>query len=59
MPIFIKLGMVCTTIIILYSYEFVLINLGAMAIYFVVNYIITEWRSKLFKEKSMKDQGYN
>lgn len=59
MPIFIKLVMVCTTIIILYSYQFVLINLACMAIYFGVNYVLTEWRSKFFKEKSQKDQGYN
>lgn len=51
--------MVSTTIIILYSYEFILLNLGIMAIYFGVNHLLTERRSKQQKDSNLKDQGFN
>lgn len=59
LPIIVKLGLVTATIFVLYDYEFLVINFGTMAIYFVATYCFNEWRAKFFKEKSQLDSGYN
>lgn len=58
-PIFIKLVLVTATVYTLYDYQFIAINFSSMALYFIANYLINEWRSKYFKDKTMKDSGYN
>ena len=58
-PILVKIVLVSISIFFLYDYEYLLINFGSMTLYFIANYCINNWRAKLFKDKSEKDQGYN
>ena len=51
LPIMVKLGLVTATIFVLYDYEFLIINFGTMAIYFLATYCFNEWRAKFFREK--------
>jgi ABC-type transport system involved in Fe-S cluster assembly fused permease/ATPase subunit len=55
----IKLVLVTATVYSLYDYQFIVINFSTMTLYFIANYMINEWRSKYFKDKTMKDSGYN
>ena len=43
----------------MYDYDFVIINVGSMVLYFIANASITAWRAKFFKDKTEKDNGQN
>jgi ATP-binding cassette, subfamily B, heavy metal transporter len=51
--------MVTATIMYLYDYTFALINLASIALFFLINYTINEWRARYARENSLKDQGFN
>lgn len=51
LPLLFKVVMVSATLYILYGLEFLLINGSSMFFYFIVNYYVTEWRAKYFKDK--------
>jgi len=55
----IKLVLVTVTVGVLYDKEFLFITFGSMALYVISNYLMTAYKAKYYKKKSVSDQGTN
>ena len=52
MPIVVKIVFMSIVIGLTYDWVFLLIIFGFMAVYLIAQAVISEWRSKFFKDKS-------
>ena len=59
LPTVIKLVLVTVTVGVLYDKEFLYITFGSMLLYVVSNHLMTVYKAKFYKKKSVIDQGTN
>jgi len=55
----IKLVLVTVTVDVLYDKEFLFITFGSMVLYVISNHLMTAYKAKYYKKKSVSDQGTN
>ena len=58
-PMLVEVTMVLVIFGTLFSYQFLLVQLGAIVLYVGVTYNITEWRASKFRAQTQADQNYN
>ena len=55
LPTIIKLVLVTVTVGVLYDKEFLFITFGSMILYVISNYLMTAYKAKYYKKKSVSD----
>jgi ABC-type transport system involved in Fe-S cluster assembly fused permease/ATPase subunit len=54
-PIVVEIVMILVIFGSLFSYQFLLVQFGAILIYITLTYILTEWRASKFKAAALAD----
>jgi ATP-binding cassette subfamily B protein len=58
LPLIVEICFICGTIAYKYPQVFFWLQLGAICMYIVVTFVMTEWRAKYFKAMTQKDAAY-